>query len=174
MTDFNPYRPPLSNLSVPSDAAQTLAGRGQRLGAAIVDGIVMLPVMLPVMYLMGMFTYAGSGVEPPIALVLLVAVIGFVVFVGINYIPLSRNGQTVGKKVLGIRIADMQGNKPDMVTLLAKRYLPVQSVSQVPFIGGIAGLIDTLFIFRKDRRCVHDLVAGTQVLRVRPLVTNGK
>lgn len=167
MTDFNPYRPPSSNVSVPNDATHNLAGRGQRLGAAMVDGIVMMLVMVPVMYLMGVFSYIGRGAEPPLALMLLIAVIGYVVFVAINYIPLSRSGQTVGKKAVNIRIANMQGNKPDLATILFKRYLPVQAVSQVPFIGGLAGLVDALFIFRKDRRCVHDLIAGTQVLRVK-------
>jgi len=28
-------------------------------------------------------------------------------------------------------------------------------------------LIDVLMIFKRDRRCLHDLVAGTQVLSVR-------
>jgi hypothetical protein len=33
-------------------------------------------------------------------------------------------------------------------------------------LGGILSLADMLFILRKDRRCIHDLVAGTQVLNV--------
>ncbi|WP_315983015.1 hypothetical protein [Aliamphritea spongicola] len=27
-------------------------------------------------------------------------------------------------------------------------------------------MIDNLFIFRKDKRCVHDLIAGTKVIEV--------
>ena len=30
--------------------------------------------------------------------------------------------------------------------------------------GQTLGLIDVLFIFRSDRRCVHDLIAGTKVV----------
>jgi hypothetical protein len=49
--------------------------------------------------------------------------------------------------------------------LLLKRYLPVQVVGSIPVLGMFASLVDVLFIFRDDRRCVHDLIAGTQVTK---------
>ena len=35
-----------------------------------------------------------------------------------------------------------------------------------PAIGGIIQLVDILFIFRDDRKCIHDLIAGTVVISV--------
>ncbi len=167
MSDVNPYQTPGSDVTVANDASHDLAGRGQRLGAAMLEGFFVALVIVPVMYLMGMFSYFSRGAQPPMALLLTATVISFVVYVVINYIPLSRNGQTIGKKLVNIRIADLQGNKPDLTTLIVKRFLPIQVVNQVPVIGGLAGFVDILFIFRKDRRCVHDLIAGTQVMRVK-------
>jgi uncharacterized RDD family membrane protein YckC len=31
----------------------------------------------------------------------------------------------------------------------------------IPFYG----LVDVLFIFREDKRCIHDLIAGTHVVQ---------
>lgn len=166
MSELNPYQTPNSDVSV-TNGAGGLAGRWVRLGASFVDGLVVGLVMLPVMYLMGIFSYFSNGTEPPLTLMLVAAVIGFVAFVAINYVPLSKTGQTVGKKVANIRITDLQGNKPDVSTIILKRYLPVQIAGQVPIVGGLVSLVDILFIFRKDRRCVHDLIAGTQVMYVK-------
>ncbi|HIB35817.1 MAG TPA: hypothetical protein EYO26_05415, partial [Dehalococcoidia bacterium] len=33
-----------------------------------------------------------------------------------------------------------------------------------PMIGGIIQLVDVMFIFRNDRKCIHDLIAGTVVI----------
>ena len=38
----------------------------------------------------------------------------------------------------------------------------------VPVLGPLASFVDILFIFGASRRCVHDLIAGTQVVRVGP------
>ena len=35
----------------------------------------------------------------------------------------------------------------------------------VPYLGMIFHLVDSLFIFREDRRCLHDRIAGTRVVR---------
>ena len=38
----------------------------------------------------------------------------------------------------------------------------------VTFFLGIVplfGIVDVLFIFREDRRCIHDMIAGTRVIQ---------
>jgi uncharacterized RDD family membrane protein YckC len=32
-------------------------------------------------------------------------------------------------------------------------------------VGNFVGILDALFIFRSDRRCIHDLIAATRVVR---------
>ena len=66
-------------------------------------------------------------------------------------------------------IAKMDGSKPAVRDLVVKRYGFVTLISLIPFVGTILTWGDILIIFRKDRRCLHDLVAGTQVLSVRPV-----
>ena len=51
-----------------------------------------------------------------------------------------------------------------VVKLLGLRYVLVMLVMAIPIIGQLLGLADALFIFRSDRRCVHDLLAGTKVV----------
>ena len=166
----NPYS---AGDAVPVDAADSagLADRGTRLGAAIIDVIIMLAVMMPVMYLGGYFRAtmeaAAAGEQPSIGYTLMWSLVGLLVFVAVQFVPLNQSGQTWGKRILGIRIADMAGGKPSIGTLLLKRYLPIQVVSSIPLLGALIGLVNVLLIFRDDRRCGHDLVAGTQVLKGR-------
>ena len=37
-------------------------------------------------------------------------------------------------------------------------------VAQIPYIGAFLILADVLCIFREDRRCLHDHLAGTRVI----------
>lgn len=36
----------------------------------------------------------------------------------------------------------------------------------IPVIGQYISILNYLFVFRKNRRCLHDLIAGTQVINV--------
>lgn len=167
MSDFNPYQAPSSDVAVSIDPQDRLAGRGQRLAAAIVDGILSLVLVVPLMIYLGSFDYVETGEEPPFMLTLTATVFAFVIFAAVHYVFLKRYGQTIGKWMLNIHIADMDGNKADVPTILFKRYLPVSAVGLIPLVGQFLPLVDVLFIFRKDRRCLHDQIAGTQVLRDR-------
>ena len=94
----------------------------------------------------------------------LIALAGIGVFLLVNYHYLKTNGQTVGKKLLGIRIVDLDGNPPSMTRHLLPRYAVYFGIGYVPFVGGIFSIVNILFIFRKDKRCLHDLAAKTMVV----------
>src|SRR3546814_13450110 len=81
------------------------------------------------------------------------AVIGFVVFAIVQAFPLNASGQTWGKKLLKIKIVDLDGGKPTLGRLLGMRYLPVQAVGVIPPIGALIQIVEVLLIFRSDRRC---------------------
>jgi uncharacterized RDD family membrane protein YckC len=167
MSEFNPYQAPNSDVAAVDDGALVLASRGQRLAAAMVDGLISLALVVPVMFVMGIFDYTQRGEEPPFMLTLGGSVFGFLVFIALHFVLLKKYGQTIGKWLLKIRIADMEGGKPEVQTILLKRYLPLSIVGLIPVAGQFLPLADVLLIFRKDRRCAHDLIAGTQVLQVR-------
>ena len=167
MDEQNPYRGPDAAVAEFSSGDE-LAGRGARLGAAIIDFIIMLVVLLPIMYMGGYMAAATeaaqAGAQVGLGTTLMWAAIGFVIFVVIQGFPLNATGQTWGKKLLKIKIVDLDGAKPPIGRLLGLRYLPIQVVANVPLIGPVVALVNVLLIFRSDRRCGHDLIAGTRVV----------
>ena len=73
-------------------------------------------------------------------------------------------GQTWAKKLLQMKIVGPDGEKPDFGKLLALRYLTTQAINLVPVVGPLYVLVDVLFIFGDERRCLHDRIAGTRVV----------
>ena len=158
----NPYQPPASLGATPPGE---LAGAGTRLLAVIIESLVLLPVTIPIAYFMGNLDGITTGQQPPLINTVAMTTISFGIFIGVNWVFLQ-NGQTIGKKAMGIRIVDLNGSVLPVRRLLVTRYLPWWAASVVPFVGGLFASIDALFIFRKDRRCIHDHIAGTKVVKV--------
>ena len=159
--------------TTPSEEAGTpsgpeLAGRGRRLGGYMIDTIIAFSVLVPIAYFnpgplgVTMLDIVGTGsrqmsVEGSIWFL--------IIFMAINSYLLVTKGQTVGKWMLGIRIVDAASNgAATAVKILGLRYVLVLLVMAIPIIGNLLGLADALFIFRGDRRCAHDLIAGTKVV----------
>lgn len=162
MADENPYAPPESDVAVAESGE--LASLGLRLGGAIIDGIISFAILFPLLYFFGFWQTAMAGEESLVQLVV-IALMGIVVFLVVHGWLLARHGQTVGKRLVGTRIVSVGDEKIlSFGRVITLRYLPVWVVSQLPVIGSILALIDVLFIFRRDRRCVHDLIAGTKVI----------
>lgn len=174
MNDHNPYQAPeapLPSAPLALNAADVLAGRGERLGASLIDGVISLLIFLPLAALTGYFGKVMAAARGGEAMSLLAmagyVALAFVVFVVVQGYPLARTGQTWGKKLLSIRIVDLHGGQPPLWRLIVLRYLSTQLLSLVPVAGNVYALLDALFIFRQDKRCLHDLIAGTQVVNVR-------
>ncbi|MBC5763693.1 RDD family protein [Ramlibacter albus] len=91
--------------------------------------------------------------------------LSFLLFSVVHGVPLARRGQTVGKMVLGIRIVRIDGSRASLGRLLGLRYGIGTLATVIPAIGQPYALVDALLIFRKSRRCLHDVIADTVVLK---------
>ncbi len=83
------------------------------------------------------------------------------IYWSVQAVFLTKDGQTIGKKVTKIRIVNENtGENGGFVPNVLLRAIVNALLSLIPFYA----LIDILFIFRKDRRCIHDFIAGTVVV----------
>ncbi len=166
MSDNNVYSTPQSQLvDQVDDSEKPLASRWARLGASIIDSIIMMVVLVPVMYLTGGFDGIMEGRQPGFVYSFGIGILSFIVFFAINYRFLVANGQTIGKKVLEIKIVDLNGNVPAFQPQLLIRYAVYLLSGQIPVVGQIFSIVNVLFIFGKEKRCIHDLAAKTKVVQ---------
>ncbi len=166
MSDNNVYSTPEAQLvDQVDDSEKPLASRWARLGASIIDSVIMMLFVMPVMFFTGGFEGIMAGVQPSFVYMFGMGILSFVVFFVINYRFLIANGQTIGKKVLDIKIVDLNGNVPAFQPQLLIRYAVYVLPGQIPVVGTLFSLVNVLFIFGKEKRCIHDLAAKTKVVK---------
>jgi uncharacterized RDD family membrane protein YckC len=96
------------------------------------------------------------------------AVFGVAAYLLFHGYLLHKGGQTIGKRLVGTRIVSVEDNRIlPLWKVFTLRYLSISVVAQIPGIGPALSLVDSLFVFRGDKRCVHDLIAGTKVIDAR-------
>lgn len=80
---------------------------------------------------------------------------------------LTMRGQTVGKWLLGIRIVLVETEeKAGFLRAVVLRGFVPGMIGSIPYVGAAFTLLNILFILRPDRRCLHDHIAGTKVIKV--------
>ena len=161
------YAPPTAEVADVSASGQAqLAGRGARLAGAIIDGVILLGLW----WVVGLVTpwnifspkLAAAGFLALIGIQLL----GLLLFALVNGYLLMTRGQTVGKMLLGMRIVRPDGSAASPGRIIGLRYAVGWLLSALPAVGMVYALIDCLLIFRADRRCVHDMIADTIVVKI--------
>jgi uncharacterized RDD family membrane protein YckC len=163
---YNPY-PSYADYQPMMQSQMVLASRGSRLGASLLDGVV---VMVPVLLSMLLLVFVGQamGLDQDTVPILMFTTLGLILLaiLVVQFYLLSRDGQTIGKKCLGIRIvkAETGLNGGFKTNALMRSILPYL-IGNIPGVGPIFSLVDVLFIFREDQRCIHDLMAGTCVIK---------
>jgi uncharacterized RDD family membrane protein YckC len=93
------------------------------------------------------------------------ALLGLAAVITWNCVWLARYGQTVGKRALHIRIIRGNGGRASLGRIFLLRYLPVTLLGIVPLLGPLLTLTDILLIFRDSRKCLHDQLADTIVVK---------
>ncbi len=143
---------------------EDLASRWARLGAAIIDFIIMLAISVPIVIFIGLVDFDDWEATQSIGDQVLSSVLSVILFIAVNGYFLARNGQSIGKLALGIKIVRTSREKASFGRLIGLRYLPIWIATSIPYIGGLIGLVDILLIFREEKNCLHDDIADTRVV----------
>lgn len=165
---FDPYRAPAAAvIDVPLGAhAIEPARRLTRLAASILDSLIyMAGGFLAVVPLFLFLDTSGEAAEDLFMLAflgLLAVTIGPLFILNLYF--LHRDGQTLGKKALKIRIVRLNDERASLGRIFALRMLVPGVIGAVPIIGPMFSLADALFIFGEQRRCIHDYLADTKVV----------
>lgn len=180
--ETNPYAAPDTEVKdVSIDTGIPLASRSSRFVAYILDGFIyLMPFIIVVAaifvlegglsleifeseeamedFVMNLatspFVYAYLGVMLLTPLLILI----------INIVLLVRNGQTIGKRLMKIRIVRKDYSRAGFWRIVLLRYIVMGLIGGIPIIGLFIQLANYLFIFGKARRCLHDYIADTIVV----------
>ena len=177
VTPANNYAPPKSEVADVVQGDDIKASRGSRLGASIIDALIVLVPMIPAyMHALPLIARAGPGMRPNTFAVwgaiastggwFYLGLLWMVIMLIINGILAYRNGQSIAKKWLGIKDVRTDGSRVSFARIFWLRNVLNICISYIPLIGPFYGLIDSLFIFGPAKRCVHDYIADTIVVRV--------
>ncbi len=146
-----------------------LASPWSRLGARIIDGFVLLIPNIIVAFILGAGVYglAGGG-DVSFAAQFGAGVLSTVIGLVYEFYFLTKDGATIGKKALNIKVVQEDGSPLNQDVTIRRLILP--ALNAIPVVGtiiyGIVGLATAIMIFVDDRRQVpHDKIAKTLVVR---------
>ncbi len=169
----------------------TLASRGSRLGALLLDLVFLVVGLIVFLIVLGMvglnlFDEGDTANVSPIIELVVVVIILIVFFARYGYFlafELGPRGATPGKRLLGIRVAARDGGRLTAEAVIARNllrdfevFMPLGYLISLSF-GGVSGdgvsgwatfawlMLFLLFpVFNKDRLRAGDLIAGTWVV----------
>ena len=131
-----------------------LGSPGRRLIAKLIDRLVLALALAP-----GALVALLSASRLA-ALVVTVAALVFVL--GFEWWLIGRRGQSPGKYLLGLRIISSEGDEVGFLRGVGQRVWLMGLLGGV--LAGVPLVLDPLFVFRADRRCLHDRLAKTKVI----------
>lgn len=166
----NPYAAPTAVLADAAPAGDStgpvLASRWARLAATVLDFVIVSgPAAAAVWY---DFYETGHLPDGSIDFELVSLILGIFVMTTlvINVFMLHASGQTIGKKMLGIRLVRGDGRSHASVwRIIGLRFLPVYLLGRwIPVVGPAIWGVEALTIFGRERKCLHDYLADTLVI----------
>jgi uncharacterized RDD family membrane protein YckC len=164
----NPYAPPQAVVTdVVRDTGIVPADRGTRLGAVLLDSVIagamiMLPTGIAMAVALPMAsTQQGNAAIVMLVVALLVFVAGFGVWGWLTFKFVNENGQTIAKKIIGIKVVRADGSPASLGRIFWLRNVVNVLLGVIP----LYNLVEVLFIFGDERQCLHDKIADTIVVR---------
>jgi uncharacterized RDD family membrane protein YckC len=77
----------------------------------------------------------------------------------------AANGQSIGKRVVGIKVVRTDGSRASFARIFLLRNVVNGLPNLLPYVGWLYQLVDPLMIYQDSRQCLHDKIADTIVVR---------
>jgi uncharacterized RDD family membrane protein YckC len=163
-------------------AAAELASPLERLGAWLIDFLLTVLSILPGALMIGpamlqrimRFEVQDAEDLAQLSTGLLVFLLGMFAVGILQAVLLTVRGQSVGMILARLRIVRYgDGSNPGFLRTVAVRRWFFALITSIPYLGPLIFVVDSFFIYSPERRCLHDLLADTKVVRV-PRVTRGE
>ena len=160
---YNPYAAPVSRLEDFPTHVLHLATRISRLGAYLLDlfSIGLLGIVAAI--ILPSFAKSGGSAESVGIAVVVIAMLAVWV---VHIVFLYKYGQTIGKRLVGIKVVQMDGRRCELWRFFVLRYFVPSLFGAIPIVGPLVTIIGWLMIFGQEQRCLHDLIANTIVVQV--------
>jgi uncharacterized RDD family membrane protein YckC len=173
---YNPYAPPQGipdpYQQIPPAHQQFRAidfepaSLGARFVADLVDRLIVFgPAAAFAMAIgVGAAVLEGDGIteETVTVLVYVGLTVGALVGGAAQIWAQSHWAQSFGKRMLGIRVLHPNGQPPTIMSIVFARNIAILALGSM---CGLVSLVDSLMIFGIQRRCLHDRIANTIVVR---------
>lgn len=161
----------------PQGPTYELSGWWRRVGATLLDGLIILVLMLPLIGIgigVGALSFNDSASDGTAAFGVLTIIVLFFIYIAVAliYAPYAMSkleGATLGKKALGIRVVRVDGQPMDFSNS-AIREIVVKQILFNWILGtftlGLAYIIDCLWpLWDSEHRALHDMLVKTRVVR---------
>lgn len=144
------------------------AGWGTRVGATLLDGLIVWGIVLVAMFVAAIFLLmSGHSLESPLAWLIALASAGGY-YVGSMTRGGERNGQTLGKQAAGLRVVRSDGRPITVSDVLVREGLIKGVLGYGTF--GIGFLLDSLWpLADRENRALHDHAVKTRVIDLTPV-----
>src|SRR5687768_12492232 len=148
----NPYAAPLTDARTSYDDQfgldqdYVLASRGSRFAGALLDGLITVLACVPAFVL-----YGGQILDDPSEdNILAMLAIPIVLVTIVQWYLIATSGQSIAKKLLGMKIVKLDGSDVGFVHGVILRMWVMGALQAVPFVGNFIALADALTIFGEE------------------------
>lgn len=161
------------------NAPGSLAERGTRLLAASIDELIVLGTFLPMLFgaVPALVNLVSGGSDPElfdtgtIVSAMLggpgttITVVALLIWCAITVRLVVANGQSIGKRLVGIKVVRTDGSRASFARIFLLRNVVSSLPNLLPYLGWFYMFADPLLIYQDSRKCIHDLIADTIVVR---------